>query len=441
MIRHFRSLVYLTVFSITLNLQAAGENPTAAAGDPAKGKSLFDKNNCGSCHNLDKKVVGPALRGVSGRRSAEWLTKWIKNSQDLVKSGDADANSVFNEYGKVAMPAFTNLSDADIKDIIAYTDTKKVVDKGPVVTVDNKATEENNTAATYVVLSLLLVFVIVLLVLSKIQKTLKKLAAEQNPEEFGTTDAPWYTKLLPGRLASMNPVVLSLFSTAIVGLVGFVWWYGWAMREIGVQKGYAPKQPIAYSHKKHAGDLKIDCKYCHVGVEVSKSATIPSLNICMNCHKGVQKASEGQENIDISPEIQKIYTALDYHPEKSGAEQWGPNPRPVQWVRIHNLPDHAYFNHSQHVKVGKLACQTCHGPIEKMEVVQQWSTLQMGWCIDCHRNTGIDVANNNYYKALHEKASADMKKNNDKSKYFSPNGKLRVTVAQNGGLECAKCHY
>jgi hypothetical protein len=161
----------------------------------------------------------------------------------------------------------------------------------------------------------------------------------------------------------------------------------------------------------------------------------------MNCHKGVQKASTSESD-EISPEIAKIYKALDYSPDSANyTKAFGSNPKPIRWVRIHNLPDHAYFNHSQHVKVGKLACQTCHGPIEKMEVVQQWSSLQMGWCIDCHRTAGIDAANNNYYAALHEKAAKDLKDNNNRSKYFSADGKVKITPAMNGGLECAKCHY
>ncbi len=452
MIRHFRSLVLAVIFTISVSAYAeekpaaTAEKPAAAAEskfDAAAGKKLFEANNCGSCHALDKKVVGPALRGVTERRSTEWLVKWIRNNEELRKSGDADAIALFKENGGAAMNVFLNLSEGDVKNILEYIKTapKPVAPKPPVV--DGPTQPPSSGNGTYVIFTLIGVFIIVLIILNKVRSTLRKLAAERMPEDFpfeGVRE-PWYRRILPGALKAMNPVVLTLFTAAIVGIIGFVWFYKWAMTEVGVQKGYAPTQPIAYSHKLHAGDLKIDCKYCHVGVETSKSATIPSLNICMNCHKGVQKRSEGQEGIDISPEIAKIYAALDYHPEKTGAEQWGNNPRPVQWIRIHNLPDHAYFNHSQHVKVGKLACQTCHGPIEKMEVVQQWSTLQMGWCIDCHRNTGIDVANNNYYKALHEKAKADMAKNKSESKYFGPDGKVKVTVAMNGGLECSKCHY
>jgi hypothetical protein len=233
--------------------------------------------------------------------------------------------------------------------------------------------------------------------------------------------------------------VLTLFAVAIFGGYGAYEGFQFSITEVGVQKGYAPKQPIAFSHQLHAGQLKVDCKYCHSTVEESKQASIPALNTCMNCHKGVQLTDK--YNGEISPEIKKIYAALDYNPEAKPGEEYGNNPKPIKWVRIHNLPDHAYFNHAQHVKVGKQNCQTCHGAIEKMEVVQQHSSLQMGWCIDCHRSAQVDVANNNYYKALHEKAAKDIASNKSKSKYFAADGKVKLTPAMNGGLECSKCHY
>jgi len=408
-----------------------------------EGKKIMDANNCWSCHAMDKKIVGPALRGITERRSEEWLIKWIRNNEALRKSGDKDALAIYQEYGGAAMNIFANLSDPDIKNILEYIKTVPKKDDGPKVPVTSVPTETGGDNTTlYILLALVGVFLIVLLILNKVKSTLRRLASERMPEEFPMvgSEKPWYVRWMPSGMQKMNPVVLSLFITAIVGIIGTTWLYSFGMTEIGVQKGYAPKQPIAYSHKLHAGDLKIDCKYCHSTVEYSKQASIPSLNTCMNCHKGVQKRSDATSD-DISPEIKKIYAALDYNPEKNGDDAFGPNPNPVRWIRIHNLPDHAYFNHSQHVKVGKLQCQTCHGPIEKMEVVQQWSSLQMGWCIECHRNTGVDVENNNYYKALHEKAKSDIAKNNDKSKYFSPDGRVKVTPAMNGGLECAKCHY
>lgn len=385
--------------------------------------------------------MGPALRGVTDRRSEEWLIKWIRNNEAFRKSGDADANALYKEYGGAAMNIYENLSPNQVKHILEYIKTApKPAPKAPVVSTDGEAVKADSNAL-YILIALIGVFIIVLIILGKVRNTLRRLAAEQDGTAGDEVKVSFIKGLLPEKLAKMNPTVLIVFTVVILGGIGFAWSYKFGITEVGVQKGYAPKQPIAFSHKLHAGEMKLDCKYCHIGVEESKSATIPSINICMNCHKGVQKASTA-EGDGISPEIAKIYKALDYNPDaKNAAEAFGTDPKPIRWVRIHNLPDHAYFNHSQHVKVAGLACQTCHGPVEKMEVVQQWSSLQMGWCIDCHRNAGIDAANNNYYAALHEKAAKDLKNNKNKSQYFGPDGKVKITPAMNGGLECAKCHY
>ncbi len=435
MIKQLKTLAVVAVATLTANIYAA-DKPNAE-----EGKKLYEANNCGSCHALDKKVVGPALRGVNNRRSEEWLIKWIRNNEAFRKSGDADANKLYEEYGKAAMNVFENLTPDQVRHILEYIKTAPapVKAKGPTENVDG-ASKNDDGSNLYILLTLIGIFIVVLFILSKVRNTLRRLAAERSGEILDSKGGA-IRGLLPEKLSNMNPTVLTVFIFFIVLIVGSTWGYKFGITEVGVQKGYAPKQPIAYSHKLHAGELKIDCKYCHIGVEVSKSATIPSLNICMNCHKGVQKASTA-EGDGISPEIAKIYKALDYSPDSANyTKAFGPNAKPIRWVRIHNLPDHAYFNHSQHVKVGKLACQTCHGPIEKMEVVQQWSSLQMGWCIDCHRTAGIDAANNNYYAALHEKAAKDLKDNKNRSKYFTPDGSVKITPAMNGGLECAKCHY
>lgn len=437
MIKYLKSLLFTAFVVFSMNIFAQDTKP-----DAANGKSLYEANNCGSCHALDKKLVGPALRGVTDRHSDEWLISWVRNNKKLRESGDAEAIKLFNENAGAAMNIYENLTPSQVLDILEFIKTAPKPGPPPVID-EAKDPKSGSDSNLYVLLALIGVFLLVLLILSRVKSTLRKLAAEKNPDEFpfeGLKKDPWYLRWLPAGLRNMNLVVLSLFTTAIVGLITFVYLYWFGMTEIGVQKGYAPVQPIAYSHKLHAGDLKIDCKYCHSTVEYSKQASIPSLNTCMNCHKGVQNKSDATGD-EMSKEIKKIYAALDYDPEKSGADAFGPNPRPVKWTRIHNLPDHAYFNHSQHVTVGKLQCQTCHGPIEKMEVVQQWSTLQMGWCIDCHINTGVDVANNNYYKALHAKAQEDLKSKGNKSKYYSPDGKIKVTPGMNGGTECSKCHY
>jgi hypothetical protein len=184
---------------------------------------------------------------------------------------------------------------------------------------------------------------------------------------------------------------------------------------IGVQQDYQPKQPIAFSHKLHAGSYEIDCKYCHTGVMKGKQANIPSPNICMNCHTQIKQES---------PEIQKIYSAIGYDPKTAS---YTGKQKPIEWVRIHNLPDLAYFNHAQHVNVGGIECQTCHGPIQEMEVVKQYSLLTMGWCIDCHRKTDVNTKDNAYYDKLNELHLSAKKS--------------KMKVEDIGGLECAKCHY
>jgi hypothetical protein len=189
---------------------------------------------------------------------------------------------------------------------------------------------------------------------------------------------------------------------------------------IGVQINYQPKQPIAFSHKIHAGQFEIDCKYCHTGVMKSKHANIPSPNICMNCHSQIRSGTNTGEG-----EISKIYAAVGYNPDKG--EYTGVT-KPIQWVRIHNLPDLAYFNHSQHVNVGGVQCETCHGPIKEMEVVKQYSLLTMGWCINCHRQTDVNTKGNAYYDKLLELHNASKSGQNMK-------------VENIGGLECGKCHY
>lgn len=407
------------------------------------GKKLYEANNCGSCHALDKKVVGPALRGVHTRRSEEWLVQWIRNNEKFRKvTKDPDAIALYTEYGGAAMNIFENLTPANVLDIVEYIKTAPEAKKVAAVVPGTEAADKNDNTTLYILLVLVAIFSVVLLVLAKVKNTLKRVASEKSPEDFEHMMAPkksFFEKILPGKWGKKNPVVLTLFAVAIVGGISAYQGFQFSITEVGVQKGYAPKQPIAFSHQLHAGQLKVDCKYCHSTVEASKQASIPALNTCMNCHKGVQLTDK--YNGEISPEIKKIYAALDYNPEAKPGEEYGNNPRPVKWVLIHKLPDHAYFNHAQHVKVGKQNCQTCHGAIEKMEVVQQVNTLQMGWCIDCHRNAQVDVANNNYYKALHDKAKKDIASHNSKSMYFAADGKVKLTPAMNGGLECSKCHY
>jgi cytochrome c553 len=241
---------------------------------------------------------------------------------------------------------------------------------------------------------------------------------------------------MPIWLAFAKNQFLVLVTVIFLLLSSAYYVYGFLM-QVGVDQGYAPVQPIHYSHKIHAGDNKIECTYCHSSARVSKHSGIPSLNVCMNCHKSIYEykgnpegptqddLANGYTNEFYTKEIKKLYKAVGWDEE---TQQYTGESQPVEWVRIHNLPDFAYFNHSQHVSVAGVACQTCHGPVEEMEIMYQYSPLTMGWCIDCHRETNVKVEGNAYYDKIHEALS---------QKY----GVDKLTAAQMGGLECGKCHY
>jgi cytochrome c2 len=399
-----------------------------AIADVAEGEKLF-KANCTSCHDLNEKVVGPALKDVDKRHSEAWLIKWVKNSQAMIKAGDPEAVKISNEYAGSVMTAFPQLSEAQIKSIFEYVKNPPapVVDPNkPVVTEPQGDGFYTQTTFWGLTVIAIILFAIVF-ILFNIRKVVDQLYFEKFPEAAADEQRiSWKERPTSFRykLFKKHPVVgvmvVGAAFTAVVGLYGF----DYGNRNVGVQQGYAPAQPINYSHELHAGKYKINCLYCHSGADKSKQATIPSASTCMNCHMHVT-ASKNYDG-KISPEIQKIYNAVGWDAEKKAYDP-AKKQTPIKWVRIHNLPDLAYFNHSQHVKIGKVECQACHGPIETMKVVSQQASLQMGWCINCHREAKVDVENNDYYQKLHEDLKAQ--------------GKSYATVANVGGLECGKCHY
>lgn len=416
--RFLRFTALLAILTLSARLSFA---------DVAEGEKLFNAN-CTSCHAINEKVVGPALKDVDKRHNEAWLIKWIKNSQAMVKAGDAEAVKVFNDNSQSVMTSFENLSDAQVKSILEYIKTggpAPVEKKDDVVNAKKEDGFYNET--TFIALTIMgLILLVIAVVLYRIKKTVqdiyygkfpeKKLEEVGEPIDERTT---WKYKLFKKHPVVGTMAVIGVF-TVILGIYGF----NYGVTEVGVQQDYAPTQPINYSHELHAGKYKINCLYCHSGADKSKQATIPSPSTCMNCHMHVT-ASKNYDG-KISPEIQKIYNAVGWDAEKKAYDPTKKQ-QPIKWVRIHNLPDLAYFNHAQHVKVGKVECQACHGPIETMKVVKQQSSLQMGWCINCHREAKVDVANNDYYEKLH----ADLK----------AEGKSYATVANVGGLECGKCHY
>ncbi len=416
----FKRLTNVSLFLSLLIALVTTNN--AKAQSAAEGESLF-KQKCSACHAVDRVVIGPALKGVEARRKEEWLIKWIKNSQSLVKAGDADAVKLFKEYNSTVMTAFPELSDDNIKSILAYV--KEAANKPAAASTQGGAVQPKEEISNFMVVGLLVVVIIsllVIVVLNKVITTLERLILQKQGIDIAEIDAnqsPSFKEKFKIKLK--NKKFVFFWTLVMVAIIG-----GWALNyawNIGVHQGYQPEQPIKFSHQIHAGVNKIDCRYCHSGAYKSKNASIPSANVCMNCHKYVQATEK--YNGEISPEIMKIYKALDYDPQ---TKKYGDNQKPIQWIRIHNLPDLAYFNHSQHVKVAGVKCQKCHGPIETMKEVYQYAPLTMKWCINCHKQTDVNLKGNAYYDKLlvyHEKLKRGEK----------------VTVATIGGLECGKCHY
>ncbi|WP_347343815.1 cytochrome c3 family protein [Mucilaginibacter sp. JRF] len=391
-----------------------------AQGDPKKGETIF-KAKCTACHKIDKRLVGPALGPqITSETDDAYLIKWIQNSQALVAAKDAKALKIFNEYNQIPMTAFPELTDADVTDVIAYArDEQKKLTAAPAAGAAAAPVETGPSALLiWGLIGVIVIAFIVILVLNKVIGSLerlllknKDLVIEEEPEVEGE-EVDRFAAIK--KLAKNKKLV---FFVVLCGAIAMGSWSWVTMWNTNMHQGYQPVQPIKYSHELHAGAMKIDCQYCHSGAYKSKNASIPSLNVCMNCHKVVKTES---------PEIHKIYDALGYDPDKGTYDST--QAKPIQWVRIHNLPDFAYFNHSQHVVVGGVKCQQCHGPIETMPEVYQYSPLTMKWCIQCHKRTEVNFKGNAYYDKMTQVHDA-IKKGE------------KVTAAVMGGLECAKCHY
>ncbi|WP_339659452.1 c-type cytochrome [uncultured Polaribacter sp.] len=388
-----------------------------------EGRSLF-KSLCASCHKLDKKLVGPALAGVEERRDNAWLKAWIKNNAELRASGDRDAVAIFEEYNGSPMTAFPQLVDQQIDDILYYTTVGDP--KAAVVAGEEGVVKSTAEAPGWLIYILAAAIIVAFLIIANLLKTISELKGA--PKSQGT-------------LANLNDVwegfkqntFLKVLCVIFLLLMAVYVGFG-TLFKVGVDEGYSPLQPIAFSHKIHAGDNKIDCQYCHSSAKHSKHSGIPSVNVCMNCHKNISEVAEDTKiewdgitygKAELDKEIAKVYEAAGW--DVDNLEYTG-NTKPVKWVRVHNLPDFVYFNHSQHVTVAGLECQKCHGPVEEMDEMRQFSPLTMGWCIDCHKETKVDLKGNEYYKKIHDELAK--KYNVDE-----------VTIAQLGGKECGKCHY
>lgn len=460
-----RLILIFSIFFTSISLYSQG--------NPDKGKELF-KANCAACHNKNMKdkltgpPLGPSLDHWSSFPHSDMI-KWIKNSQGMIAAGHPRAVEIWNEYKPVVMTSFPTLSDPDIEDILAYIDGVSKGTYGVPAVVPGAAQaiqSEKPTNTTWIYWLLFGVFAIVALVLGYIIRNLTTIAKAKDGEVLKE-------KTLMGALTSKKMLGLIILALIVLGSFTTV---NNAIN-LGRQQNYQPSQPINFSHKIHAGDNKIDCNFCHDGARRGKQSVIPGASTCMSCHKAVK-----QGTLSGTAEITKIYASIGFNPladtfitnyanmpdpeveklykkwiaqqyaDASGvsandaasfaANQWNDITKamtsetkktvkgPIEWVRIHNLPDHVYFNHSQHVTVGNIDCAKCHGKVAEMDVVRQYAPLSMGWCINCHRETEVKFADNPYYDSYvnyHQEI-----KNGTRNK---------VTVADIGGLECQKCHY
>ncbi len=413
----------LAFFSFLFLLFIFSSNPLSAA----DGEKIF-KQNCAVCHSMgSNKITGPGLEGVFTRVPApqdEWLHKWIKNNDKMIKSGDAYAIKI-SAFDASQMTIFeSTLSDEDITAVVKYI--KDYKPKDPVAATPaaggdaGGAKTEEGVSPLAILLGVIAFLIILVAVLRGIRHSLQNLQNEKQglPEEEAV--GPW--RELLNWINSHKRTTAVIILIILGGLLSSGWY---ALKDIGVYEGYHPEQPILFSHKIHAGDNAIDCQYCHSGVERSKTAGIPSVNVCMNCHKGIS-TGPNIGSVEGKDEIAKIYAAAGWDPEKG---EYNKPARPIEWVKVHNLQDFVFFSHQQHVTVGKQDCANCHGDVKSMTTVQQVQPLTMGWCIDCHRKTEVPgMKDNPYYESLHKKLAEKYK--------GQP-----ITVDKMGGIECAKCHY
>ncbi|MBM3411952.1 MAG: c-type cytochrome [Bacteroidetes bacterium] len=399
----------------------------SSAQDAAAGKTVF-MSKCAACHNVLKKGTGPAMAGLEERH--KWadhneLLAWINNPTAYM-ANDPYTQGLKTEYGSM-MPGFTDVTLQDVENIVAYINEAAKPAPTPAAGTGEVVEAGGGNSIFFGAISLLLG--VIILILMRVNSNLRKIADQTEGVITPKGISFWRNK----RYITLISIGLFIFGGYMMakGAIG-----------LGNQKDYQPVQPIYYSHKVHAGINQVNCLYCHGSAEQSKHATIPAVNTCMNCHKAIQtyekgpKLLDGDGNVvDGTAEIQKLYEYAGFDPNQPN--KWNPSmiKKPIEWVKIHNLPDHVYFNHSQHVNAGKVQCQSCHGAVDGMNEVKQVADLSMGWCVNCHRETNVqfnyDSTKGNKFYSIYEKFHSDLK-----------SGKMdSVKVKDIGGLECQKCHY
>lgn len=329
--------------------------------------------SCARCHSIGKgKLIGPDLADIKQRHDSAWFVNFIRSSDSLIRSGDTSAVRLFNDYGKTPMPPH-DYSPQEIKLLIDYIENESLKLKANPAFLDNTF---NNAPGSNTVIFIFGLFLVL----------------------FPVIDI-FFTKFI--KYIYLNLIILAA-GFIICGKVI----YSEAV-SLGSSIGYEPDQPIKFSHRVHAGENKINCVYCHYNAYESRYASIPSTELCLNCHNVIRYGTNTGEE-----EINKIHQAVEEE-------------KPIQWVKVYNLPAHVFFSHAQHVNAGKIGCDKCHGDVANMGRIQQVNGLSMGWCMDCHKQTEIQK-DNKYYSSY---------------KQVSNNKNGKVTVADIGGNNCQKCHY
>jgi hypothetical protein len=354
------------------------------------------------------------------------ILKWAHNPVAYMAK-DPYTKGLKAKFGS-DMQSFPDLTIKEVDAIVGYINKTVIEKNNPSVTPgdNSQPKEDGHNAVIFGVISLILA--IIALILMQVNSNLKKLSDDAE-NILRPEPVPFYR----------NKVYIAMLAFILFVVGGYYLSKG--AINLGRQKNYEPAQPIFYSHKVHAGINQINCLYCHGSAWDSKTAGVPSVNICMNCHKAITEYTKGpklfteeQEEVNGTAEIAKLFKAAGFDPAKPNS--WDPSKaKPLEWVKIHNLPDHVFFSHAQHIRAGKVQCQTCHGEITAMDEVKQFSELSMGWCVNCHRETKVDFnysdSTGNKFYSIYEKFHNDIKA-----------GKMdSVTVKDIGGLECQKCHY
>ena len=445
----FRSIKQWCIGALTTVFVLGATSANAAKID---GGAIF-KAKCATCHSPFKDGTGPALfevrkRWEAGKAGEGAIYLWVAN-QNAAAASDAYAKKIFDSRPAVMSP-FPELAGkkAEIDAIFDYIDAQTPPTAGPVEGGAAGAVEEEEEGGLSLVWIILgSIFVVIIMAVGGVRRQLNYAtkAGEgkeiNNDKSFGEEFKSWAWKYkryvgFGGLVVAMSLIVclfLSLYS-------------------IGILEDYRPSQPIAFPHDIHAGKNGIDCRYCHNSAIDGKTAGIPTVNVCMNCHKQIAGADQQV------PEIAKVYAAAGWNP---GKKVYTGKTKEIVWNKVHVLPDHVYFNHSQHVVVGGVDCKQCHGdmttenktarvvPVSELNKIEgniklTKATLTMGWCIECHAEKevasgSLDSKGNAYYTEMHNRLLKNKKLYNKILK--EENEKVMISVKEMGGWECAKCHY